>query len=85
MAPARDSSRGPAKELGVPMQQQSSAASAQERRLRRILEEAETRYRHELMDDQDRLEVLDRIRRLRRAIETNTETVDAIHSGLDRA
>jgi hypothetical protein len=55
-----------------------------ERRIRRILAEAEDRYRNELLDDQKRLEVLDRIKRLRRAVETNAETVDAVHSGLER-
>jgi hypothetical protein len=31
-----------------------------------ILREAETRYRHELMGDEERLLLLDRIKRLRR-------------------
>jgi hypothetical protein len=53
--------------------------------MERILAEAVHRYNNELMDDQERLEVLDRIKRLRRAVETNAETVDAVHSGLDRA
>ena len=49
------------------------------------LKEAEERFRHELLPDEERLELLDRIKRLRRAVETDAETVDAIHSGLDRA
>ena len=36
-----------------------------ERRMLTILREAEERYRHELMDDDERLEVLARIKRLR--------------------
>ena len=48
------------------------------------LKEAEERFRHELMSDEERQLLLDRIRRLRRAVETNAETVDAVHSGLDR-
>jgi hypothetical protein len=55
-----------------------------ERRIRRILEEAVNRFNNELLDDEERLEVLDRIKRLRRAVETGAETVDAVHSGLDR-
>ena len=35
---------------------------------RTILREAETRYRHELMDDEERQRLLDRIRRLRQAL-----------------
>jgi hypothetical protein len=35
---------------------------------RTILREAEARYRNELMDDEERLHVLDRIRRLRKAL-----------------
>ncbi len=53
--------------------------------LRIALKEAEERFRHELMDDEERLEVLDHVKRLRRAVETDADTVDAIHSGLDRA
>jgi hypothetical protein len=37
-----------------------------ERRTRRILEEAVYRFNNELMDDSERLEVLARIKRLRR-------------------
>ena len=48
------------------------------------LKEAEERFDNELMDDAERLVLLDRIRRLRRAVETNAEIVDAVHSGLDR-
>jgi len=35
---------------------------------RNILRESLTRYRHELMDDEERQLLLDRIRRLRRAL-----------------
>jgi hypothetical protein len=48
------------------------------------LKEAEERYRNELMEDEERMVLLDRIRRLRRAVEPNAEIVDAVHSGLDR-
>ena len=49
------------------------------------LKEAEERFNNELMDDEERMLLLDRIRRLRRLVETNAETVDSVHSGLDRA
>jgi len=42
------------------------------------------RFRHELMDADERLEVLAQIKRLRLIVETPAETVDAVHSGLDR-
>jgi hypothetical protein len=48
------------------------------------LKEAEERFRHELMDADERLEVLAQIKRLRLIVETPAETVDAVHSGLDR-
>jgi hypothetical protein len=48
------------------------------------LKEATERLNNELLPDEERLLLLDRIRRLRRAVETNAETVDAVHSGLDR-
>jgi len=35
-------------------------------RLRKILKEAEERYAHELLEEEERLLLLDRIRRLRR-------------------
>jgi SpoVK/Ycf46/Vps4 family AAA+-type ATPase len=38
-------------------------------RLRLILKEATTRFNHELMDDEERQLLLDRIRRLRRRLE----------------
>jgi hypothetical protein len=38
-------------------------------RMCRILREAEERYRNELMDDEERLLLLDRIKRLRRRLE----------------
>lgn len=63
---------------------ESSAPTAQEGRIRRILEEAIERFNHELMNDEERMVLLDRIRRLRRAVETHVETVDAVHSGLER-
>ncbi len=50
------------------------------------LKEAVHRFNNELMDhDEERILLLDRIKRLRRAVETDADTVDAIHSGLDRA
>ena len=55
-----------------------------ERRVRRILEEATERFNNELLDYEERQHLLDRIKRLRRAVETDAETVDATHSGLDR-
>ena len=48
------------------------------------LKEAIARFNNELMDDEERMLLLDRIRRLRRAVETDAETVDAVHSGLER-
>ncbi len=53
-------------------------------RIRRILAEAVDRFNNELLPDEERMLLLDRIKRLRRAVETNAETVDAVHSGLDR-
>ena len=49
---------------------ESSASTAQEeRRIRCILEEAEERYRSELMDsDEERQLLLDRIKRLRKSL-----------------
>jgi hypothetical protein len=41
-------------------------------------------YRNELMGEEARLELRDEIRRLKRKLETAEETVDAIHSGLER-
>jgi hypothetical protein len=57
---------------------------ADERRIRRILEEAVHRFNNELMSDEERMLLLDRIKRLRRVVETDAETVDALHSGLDQ-
>lgn len=62
----------------------STTSVVDERRTRRILEEAVDRFNNELMDDEERMLLLDRIKRLRRAVETHAETVDAVHSGLDR-
>jgi hypothetical protein len=39
-----------------------------ERRIRRILEEAQERYRNELLDDEERQVLLDRIKRLQRIL-----------------
>jgi hypothetical protein len=47
---------------------ESSAMSAKERRMRRILEEAIQRFNCELMDDKERRMLLDRIKRLRRRL-----------------
>jgi hypothetical protein len=44
------------------------AQSAKEHRMARILAEAEERFRHELMDDEERQLLLDRIKRLRRQL-----------------
>ena len=44
------------------------AQSAKEQRMARILAEAETRYRNELMDDEERMMLLVRIKRLRRRL-----------------
>jgi HNH endonuclease len=41
-------------------------------------------YRYEMMGEEARSEPRDRIRRLKRKLETAAETVDAIHSGLER-
>jgi hypothetical protein len=56
-----------------------------DRRIRRILAEAEERYLNELLDAEERLELRDRIARLkRRNAEPAAETLDAHHTGLDR-
>jgi hypothetical protein len=44
----------------------------------------EERYKHELLDLEERLELRDRIKQLKRKAETTGETVDAHHSGLER-
>ena len=49
-----------------------------------LLARLEDRYRNELMGKEERLQLRDRIRRLKRKLETAEETVDAIHSGLER-
>jgi len=49
-----------------------------------LLARLEDRYRNELMGEGARLELRDEIRRLKRKLETPAETVDAIHSGLER-
>ena len=41
-------------------------------------------YRNELMSEEERLVLRDRINRLRRKVETTGETVDTHHSGLRR-
>ena len=43
----------------------------------------EDRYRNELLSEEERLELRDRINQLRRKTETTGETVDAHHSGLE--
>jgi hypothetical protein len=49
-----------------------------------LLARLEDLYHNELMGEEARLELRDRIRRLKRKLETAAETVDAIHSGLER-
>ena len=44
----------------------------------------EARYRDELMGEEERLKLRDRIKRLRRKAETIAETVDTHYSGLER-
>jgi hypothetical protein len=46
------------------------AQATKERRMAKILAEAEERYRNELMDDEERIMLLDRIKRLRRHLDT---------------
>ena len=46
------------------------ATTLEDERLRTILREAVERFNHELMDDEERQLLLDRIKRLRRRIET---------------
>jgi hypothetical protein len=43
-------------------------STAKERRMARILAEAEDRYRNEILDDEERMLLLDRIKRLRRRL-----------------
>jgi hypothetical protein len=47
---------------------ESSASTAQERRIRRILEEAVHRFNNELLGDEERQHLLDRIKRLRKSL-----------------
>jgi hypothetical protein len=47
----------------------SLAQSAKEQRMARILAEAETRFNHELMPDNERQELFDWIKRLRHRLE----------------
>ena len=49
-----------------------------------LLARLEERYKHELLGEEQRLELWDRTRRLNRKLETAAETVDALHSGLER-
>ena len=58
----------------------STPETPEERRLRSL----EDRYRNELMNEEERCELRDRILKLRRKLETPTETVDAHYSGLER-
>jgi hypothetical protein len=53
-------------------------------RLRILLAEETERFNNELLPDEERIMLLDRIKRLRRAVETGEETVDAVHSALER-
>jgi hypothetical protein len=46
-----------------------SVAEAKTQRMVHILREAEERYRSELMDDEERQLLLDRIRRIRKTLE----------------
>jgi hypothetical protein len=46
---------------------ESTKKEARALRIEKILVEAETRYRHELLDDEERMLLEDRIGRLRRA------------------
>jgi hypothetical protein len=46
-----------------------SVQEAKLERMCRILREAEERYRSELMDDEERMLLLDRIKRIRRRLE----------------
>jgi hypothetical protein len=47
----------------------TSLAQPKLERMCRILREAEERYRNELLDDEERMLLLDRIKRLRRRLE----------------
>jgi len=47
----------------------TSVAEAKTARMCRILREAEERYRNELLEDEERMLLLDRIKRLRRRLE----------------
>jgi hypothetical protein len=44
----------------------------------------EERYKHELLNPDERLDLRDRINRLKGKAETTAETVDVHHSGLER-
>ena len=54
--------------LMAPPSVAEDAKAKKTRRMRAILAEAEERYDHELLDDEERQEVLARIRRLRGSI-----------------
>jgi hypothetical protein len=47
----------------------TSVPEAKTQRMCRILREAEERYRNELLDDEERMMLLDRIRRIRKTLE----------------
>ena len=47
---------------------ESSASCAKVKRMERILEEAFDRFNHELLPDEERLEILARIKRLKKAL-----------------
>ena len=67
--------------LAQPAHPVPAPETPEERRLRAL----EDRYRNELMDEQERLELRDRILKLRRKLETAAETVDVHHSCLERS
>ena len=68
--------------LSVPQEVRvGTTGTAEERQLLACLED---RYRNELVGEEVRLQLRDRIRRLNRKLETAAETVDSIHSGLER-
>jgi hypothetical protein len=69
MATAKDSA------LAYP----SPHEAPQEHRLRAL----EDRYRNELMNEEERLELRERILKLRRKLEAHAETVEAHHSWLE--
>jgi hypothetical protein len=49
-----------------------------------LLARLDERCRNELLDSEERLELRDELRCLKRKLETAAETVDAFYSGLER-